>query len=98
MGFAGGLSDGRAQLCGDALAACQEDGARQAAHRQALTRLRSVSVLRQKAQARIVRVAADTLDHRAQAVGTLWRQVLAKPELVERLDGVETEDFLGRLT
>src|SRR5690606_26799022 len=32
MGIAAGLSDGRAELCGDPFGACEEDGSRPAAH------------------------------------------------------------------
>src|SRR6202048_3020255 len=45
---------------------------------------------------RLAGVGANPLDHGAQSVGALRRQMLAKSEFVERGDGVGAEDLLGR--
>ena len=46
---------------------------------------------------RLARVDADALDHRAQAVGTLRRQVLAKSEFVEDGKRIGRQDLLRRV-
>ena len=45
----------------------------------------------------LARIAANALDHRAQAVGALRRQVIAEAELVEHLERIGCENFLGRM-
>src|SRR5258705_8346955 len=46
---------------------------------------------------RFARVGANALDHGAQAVGALRRQVLAKSEFVEHRDGVGGKNLLRRV-
>src|SRR4030081_2900767 len=42
----------------------------------------------------LARVGTDALDHGAQAIGALWRQVLAEAEFVEHRDGVGGQNLL----
>ena len=45
---------------------------------------------------RCARVGSDTLDHGAQAVGTLRRQMLAKSEFVEHRQRIGRQNLLRR--
>src|SRR5579871_170661 len=83
---AGGLSNGRAELCGGAFAALQEDGTGPAASEA------EVAFLGCRRE-RLARVGTDALDHRAQTIGALRRQVLAESELIEDRDRIGCQDF-----
>src|SRR6267142_631388 len=106
MGPAGGLSDGRAELCGGAFPTRQKNGAwpTTAAAEIALAApgawpnsLNGESELSEGRGHRFARVGANALDHGAQAVGALRRQVLAKSEFVEYRDGVGGKNLLRRV-
>src|SRR5262249_44618868 len=45
---------------------------------------------------RLFRIGTDTLDHRAQAVGALRRQVFAQTEFIEYRERIGGQNFLGR--
>src|SRR5690242_15411055 len=98
---AAGLSHGRAELRRGAFATRQEDGIGPAAPEAGIesiiggTRDALAPTSRRelkRASARLSQcgpgVRADALDHRAQAVGPLRRQMVAKSEFVEYRDGV----------
>ena len=89
MGSAAGLSDGRAELCGGAFAARQENGARPATAPAEIESFSSAPGWRSGGRGkRRARVGANALDHRAQAIGALRREVLAEAEFVEHRDGI----------
>src|SRR3954463_2222603 len=46
---------------------------------------------------RLACIGADALDHRAQTIGALRREVVAEAELVEYLERVGRENFLWRM-
>ncbi len=60
-------------------------------------RLSQAMTMSMKRGERFARIGADAFDHRAQAVGTLRRQVLAKSEFVEHRDRVRRQDLLRRV-
>src|ERR1700674_2761210 len=110
MGPAGGLSDGGAELCGGAFPARQKNGAWPTAAAAEIAWPRKPQCLPRGANSRsgeselsggrgnrFARVGANTLDHGAQAVGALRRQVLAKSEFVEHRDGVGGKYLLRRV-
>src|ERR1700710_2110382 len=47
---------------------------------------------------RLARVGTDALDHGAQPVGTLRRQMFAESEFVEHRDRIAAQDLLRRMT
>src|SRR5438067_7116497 len=95
MGPAAGLPDGGAELRGGAFTARQENGPRPAdAEAEVIPSLRRY--LRSRGE-RLARVGANALDHGAQAVGALRRQVLAKSEFVEYGKRIRCQDLLRRV-
>ena len=104
MGPAARLSHGGAELCGGALAARQGNGIGPAAPPASATSRSRTCMDSEKIAFSVSAAIAsasrasrlDALDHRAQAVGALRRQMLAETELVEHGERIGCQDFLWR--
>src|SRR5216684_437349 len=106
MGPSGRLSDGGAELCGGAFAARQENGARPATAAAEIARAILITSYKRQAAGelsgggrgkRLAGVGANALDHGAQAVGALRRQMFAKSEFVENRNCIGCKNLPRRV-
>src|SRR3954468_23550105 len=96
MGPASRLSDGRAELRCGAFAARQENGAWTATPAPEIAG-RPAGAASGGGGQRFACVGANALDHGAQAIGTLRRQMIAESKFVEYREGIGGKNLLRRM-